>query len=394
MSSGTAAVHVGDLRSVIARTDSWLRTHEYSGYDPYDLLNASRLPAFSRATKRRRQLVIQLGKRSPLNPRPLLGVPRQQIGKALALVVSGYAQLQRLEPDPAVAARAESLLSQLDAKRLTKGDKASWGYEFDVQTRWAFYRRGTPNIVATTFVAHAFLDWFGIAHDPALLAMATAAVRYLNDDLLHDGTEETFYGYVPGSDVLVHNANILGSALTARVAGLTGDAALAELARKAAAITVGAQRPDGTWPYGRGRGLEWRDGVHTGYILDGVAELCAAGLDADLDRVLRRGFDAYTAGFFTSRGEPKTTPTSLYPIDIHCASTAVDVLSRRRGQDKHCLALARSVYNWTMSTLWDSSGFFYFRRHRLYTNRVAYVRWSQAHMFRALTSLLLALQTE
>jgi hypothetical protein len=394
MSSGTVAVDVGDLRAVIARADSWLRTHEFSGYDPYDLLNASRLPAFSRATKRRRQLVIQLGKRSPLNPRPLLGVPRQQIGKGLALVVSGYAQLQRLGPDPAVASRAESLLSQLEAKRLTKGDRASWGYEFDVQTRWAFYRRGTPNIVATTFVAQAFLDWFGFAHDPALLAVATAAVRYLNDDLLRAGTQETFYGYVPGSDVLVHNANILGSALTARVARLTGDAALAEVARKAAATTVKAQRPDGTWPYGRGRGLEWRDGLHTGYILDGVAELCAAGLDPDLDRVLRRGFGAYVGGFFTSRGEPKNTPTSLYPIDIHCAATAVDVLSRRRGQDEDCLGLARSVFDWTMSSLWDPGGFFYFRRHRLYTNRIAYIRWSQAHMFRALTSLLLALEID
>jgi hypothetical protein len=36
----------------------------------------------------------------------------------------------------------------------------------------------------------------------------------------------------------------------------------------------------------------------------------------------------------------------------------------------------------------DPQGWFYFQRHRSFTNRVPYVRWSQAHMLRAIASLL------
>jgi hypothetical protein len=381
-----------DLWAVIARIEWWLRMQDYAGHDPYDLLNARRLSPFCRDTARRRQLVLQLGKRSPLNLRPLLGVPRQKIGKALALIASGYAELQRLKRDPSVDSFAGSLFVELEAKRLSTGDKASWGYEFDVQTRWAFYPRGTPNIIATTFVANAFLDWYQLTGDESLLLTACAAVRSLNDDLLCDDGAESFYAYVPGSRVLIHNANILGCALTARVARLTGEGALAGAARDTATSTLAAQGSDGMWPYGRGAGLQWVDGFHTGYILDGLAELRAAGRDSDLEHALRRGSEAYVGRFFTPKGEPKYSPSSLYPIDIHCASTAVDVLSRRALTDESSLGLARRVCEWTLENMWDPHGFFYFQRHRFYTNRIPYVRWSQAHMFRALTSLLVALE--
>ena len=92
-----------------------------------------------------------------------------------------------------------------------------------MQTRWAFYPRGTPNIIATTFVAHAFLDWYGLEGDSSMLAAAIAAVRYLNQDLAISDEGESFYAYVPGSRILIHNANVLGCGLTARVARLTGD---------------------------------------------------------------------------------------------------------------------------------------------------------------------------
>ena len=45
-------------------------------------------------------------------------------------------------------------------QRAVEGIDRAWGYEFDVQTRWSFYPARTPNIIVTTFVANAFLDWY------------------------------------------------------------------------------------------------------------------------------------------------------------------------------------------------------------------------------------------
>lgn len=380
-----------ELRAALDRLDAWLRACDFAGYDPYDSLNASRLPAFFRATPRRRQVVVQIGKRSPMNLRPLFGVPAHRNSKALALVASAYARLHRLERDPARESLARSLLSELEARGARGPDTIAWGYEFDVQTRWAFYPRGTPNIIVTTFVAHAFLDWFELTGDSPLLATAAAAARYLNDELLRT-TDGSHYAYVPESRVLIHNANVLGCALTSRVARLTGDPFLQKTARRAAEVSLQAQQRDGLWPYGRGPGLEWVDGFHTAYVLDGLCELGAAGPDEAIRDALHAGFAAYSSMLFGLQGEPRYTPGSLYPLDIHCASTAIDVLSRRAEAGAPSLRLARQVCAWTMANMWDSRGFFYFQRNRLYANRTPYVRWSQAHMLRALSSLLCTME--
>ena len=76
----------------------------------------------------------------------------------------------------------------------------------------------------------------------------------------------------------------------------------------------------------------------------------------------------------------------------HCASTPIDVLSRRSEPGEHRLSLARRVCDCTLAHMWDPRGFFYFRRHRLYTNRVPFMRLSQAHMPRAFMSLLVGLE--
>jgi len=379
------------LRATLGRLDAWLRACDFAGYDPYDSLNASRLSAFFRATPRRRQLVVQVGKRSPVNLRPLFGVPPHRDSKALALVASAYARLHQLERDPARESLAGSLLSELEARGTKGRGTIAWGYEFDVQTRWAFYPSGTPNIIVTTFVAHAFLDWFELTGDPPLLATAAAAVRYLDDELLH-ATDGSYYSYVPESRVLIHNANVLGCALTSRVARLTGDCGLQATARRAAEVSLQAQQRDGLWPYGRGPGLQWVDGFHTAYVLDGLCELAAAGPDEAIRDALRAGFAAYFSMLFGPQGEPRYTPGSLYPLDIHSASTAIDVLSRRAEAGARRLPLARQVCAWTMANMWDQRGFFHFQRNRLYANRVPYVRWSQAHMLRALSSLLGAME--
>ena len=375
------------LRSTWERLDAWLRAQDFEGYDPYDSLNATRLPRVFKATPRRRQLVVQAGKWSPVNLRPLLGVAPHRNCKALALVASAYATLHRLDGDPVRESLAASLLAELEARGALGREAMAWGYEFDVQTRWSFYPRGTPNIIVTTFVGNAFLDWYEITADPALLATAAAAVDYLNEELLRSG-DGAYYSYVPGNRVLVHNANVLGCALTSRVARLTEDRELKSLARKAAEVSLKAQFRSGLWPYGREPGLQWVDGFHTAYVLDGLCELSAVSSDETLHDALRAGFAAYIGLLFGRQGEPRYTPASLYPLDIHSAATAIDVLSRREEAGESGLTLARRVCAWTLDKMWDPRGYFYFQRHRLSGNRIPYVRWSQAHMLRAFGSLL------
>jgi hypothetical protein len=46
------------------------------------------------------------------------------------------------------------------------------------------------------------------------------------------------------------------------------------------------------------------------------------------------------------------------------------------------------VLQWTATHMWDSRGFFYFQKLPYYTNRISYMRWSQAWMLLALSTYL------
>ena len=372
---------------MLSALERWLRGREYAGKDPYDALNATRMPTVVRSNRRLRQAAIQLVKRSPIDLRSVLGVPEMRIAKGLGLVASGYALLQDAGWDGPADVRGKALLEGLVAQRLVNRDRRAWGYEFDVQTRWAYYPRGTPNIIVTTFVANAFLDWYERDGDSGHLEIARQAVEFVVDALLVSDVDQPYFAYVPGVSALVHNANILGCGLLARFGGLVGDASLVALALQAGRTTAAAQDPRGFWPYGQGANLAWVDGYHTAYVLGGLNELWRTTDDGGVQTCLKRGLDAYMAGLFSSAAVPKFTDQRLYPVDIHCASSAIELFVSARNLDDRCLDQAWRVARWTIANLRDPAGFFYFQKGRLYTNRIPYVRWSQAHMFRALAAL-------
>jgi hypothetical protein len=165
--STDAAPLVGPATAAAVRVSSALERAGFVGWDPYDALAS---PVVGRLARTRflRRAAIQTLKRSPLNARPLLRIPRQEHTKATALLVSAYARLARLEPDEHYAELAATLARRLADRAVRIGDAAGWGYDFDVQTRWGHYRRGEPNAVATAFSAHALMDAAELAADERL----------------------------------------------------------------------------------------------------------------------------------------------------------------------------------------------------------------------------------
>ena len=382
-----------DLQGLVSTIDAlerWLRERDYAGIDPFDGLSGNHIPRALLQGARTRQAVVQAAKRSPVDLRPLLGVRPGRMAKAAGLIASGYARLEEAGWGGPARERATGLLEWLQTPFAHGADPRAWGYEFDVQTRWAFYPAGTPNIIVTTFVANAFLDWHERSEDPAFLAVAKSAADYLCEVLLVEDRGRSYFAYVPGVTTLIHNANLLGCGFVARVAHVCGDEGLAAIARGAAAVTVEAQDSQGFWPYGEGPHLEWVDGFHTAYVLGGLYDVWRTTGDDKALASLKKGMSAYIEGLFAQDGVPKYSSVSLYPVDIHSAASAITVLLRAAEVDERSEGLARRVARWTIANLYDPTGYFYYQKTRWYTNRIPYVRWSQAHMFAALGALAAA----
>ena len=212
---------VDGLPTIIDAAELWLRERDYAGVDPFDALSGRTAAGRARPrTGRLRQAVIQAVKRSPVDLRPLLGVPPRRIAKALGLVASGYAALDEAGWGGPARERAQALLEWLEQARVPASGSRAWGYEFDVQTRWAFYPAGTPNIIVTTFVANAFLDWYERDGEEAHLDGGRRGGGVPRRAPPRGPRRAAgYFGYVPGVTSLIHNANVLGCGLLARARG-------------------------------------------------------------------------------------------------------------------------------------------------------------------------------
>jgi hypothetical protein len=377
-----------DLAVVVAAVEERVREHEYAGVDPFDGLAAARLPQVVRSTARSRQAVVQSFKRSPVDLRPLLDVRPRRIAKALGLISSAYALLDQAGACMPARDRGLALLDWLAAHRGLSTDPRAWGYEFDVQTRWAFYPARTPNVIVTTFVGTACLDWYERGGGEARLEVAGQAAEWIVEALSVDDGRRRYFGYVPGVTTLIHNANALAAGFLARYGRLSGDDVAVASARRAAQVVVDAQRPDGLWPYGEGASLGWIDGFHTAYVLGGLLDVWEATDDDSLVPVLERGTRQYAARLFDG-ATPRFSDKSLYPIDVHCASSAIDYFARAGRLDARYVDMAWNTATWAVGELYDPSGAFYYQLTRWYVNKIAYIRWSDAHMLRALARLSL-----
>lgn len=77
-------------------------------------------------------------------------------------------------------------------------------------------------------------------------------------------------------------------------------------------------------------------------------------------------------------------------MDIQCAAQAVETLTEFGGEDRS-LGLAVKVATWTMDTMQDRRGFFYYRRYPCLVARTPMLHRAQATTYRAFTLLLLRL---
>lgn len=381
------------LRGVRHATLKLLRychANDWAGYDPYDALNSEIFRALPFLNTRFPRLVFtQAMKRSPVNLRPMLKIPKTHNPKGLALFLIALLKLRELGllQDEELL---HGMLSRIIASRSPDSEYCCWGYSFPWQTRTLLVPRGAPNLICTIFVANALLTAFETLGDQTLLEMATSAGEYLVKTLYYrerPGVASFSYP-LPGLKSKIHNANFLAAALLSRLYRHTGDDQVLEPALQAARYSAGKQKRDGSWHYGELRTQEWVDNFHTGYNLTSLRALNRNLCTSEFESHICRGFAFYRNHFIQEDGAVRYFHNATYPIDIHCVAQSLLTLFEFHELDSANVSVIRSVYSWAMKHMWDEKGFFYYRILPGVTIRTSYTRWSQAWMMLALTTLL------
>ncbi len=375
-------------KDAAARLLAYCRAHDWAGYDPYDALNSRVFRALPFLNFKAARLLLTQGvKRSPINLRPLLGVPKSPNPKGLALFLASLVKLSGigLLDEPGLI---DDLAARLLSLRSPGRKPFCWGYNFDWQTRGELVPRGSPNIICTTFAANALLDAYARSPEPSWLEAALSSAEFILDSLFWRRNGESIICYTPLERMLVHNANLLGAAFLCRAAVVAGRDRYLEPALEAARSSVRRQHEDGGWDYGESPTQGWIDNFHTGYNLGALRRIGAWAPTSEFEPSMRRGFRYYKDHFFRSDGAPKYYHDAVYPIDIHSVAQSIISLVEFDGPAAASGPSARAVLRWAMANMRDARGFFYFQKRPLYTMRVSFMRWSQAWMLLALSTLL------
>ncbi len=366
----------------------YCRKNDWIGYDPYDGLTSRLFGALPFLHNRIARLgFMQIMKRNPVNLRRILLVPKSQNSKGIALFSSALLKLS----NRAIVGEDEALLliKRLIESRSSKSKHYCWGYNFDWQTRGFLVPADTPNIICTTVAGNALLDAYDKFGDSSYLEIASSAGDFYLESL--NKTEEKdglCLSYTPIDKERVHNANFLGAAFLARLFAITGKQELLDHALRAARYSVKRQRADGSWLYGESAKQNWIDNFHTGYNLCALRSICRDTKTSEFESNVSQGFDFYRKHFFREDNAPKYFHDRTYPIDIHNVAQSIITLLELKDLDKGNIDLALSVFEWAMAHMWDERGYFYFQIHPYYKIKIPYIRWSQAWMLIALSTLL------
>lgn len=384
------------IESSFLKLKSYCEAENFAGWDPYDGLNSKIFNALPfKHWDLARLAWIQGFKRSPINFRKLLLVPKELNAKGIGLFLSGYCNLYDLALEgktdfgtkEELLYKINELANLLDRLKNTNFSGACWGYNFPWQARRLFlFPKDTPTVVATTFCVEALFKAYDITKNDDYKTLALSAANFVINDLNRTPHHSGFlFSYSPhNGNNTVYNASLLGAKTLSLCYKYSGNEILKKTAKEAVKAVCEGQEKDGSWVYGLLPVQSWKDSFHTGYNLDAISVYQQCTGDHQFQENIEIGFDYYIQNFFENEGVPKYYHNKIYPIDIHCPGQLFVTLSKLN-KFKENKVLADNVLNWSMQNMQSPKGFYYYQFKKILSSKISFMRWSNAFMFNAIT---------
>ncbi len=365
----------------LTRLRQWIERQDFAGIEPHDALTSPLMRHTLLGRSRFLRLAALQGlRRLPVNIRPMLGIRPQINAISIGWGLKAYALIN----DEGARKRIDWGLERLRECQIAGYSGACWGYYFGWQTRAGMKPANLPIIVSTAFIGSGLLDVYERYDRQECLRWARSACDFILKDLNRSPGERGFcFSYSPTDHEQVFNASMLGAQLLARVGSITGEQELLDAARQAVEFTIDHQSPDGSWRYGLEKHWAFIDNFHTGYVLECLRDYIRYTGDTRFQDALAHGWEFYRDNFFQDGRIPKYYHNRLEPIDSHAAAQAIVTLL-----DFNDPETAASVARWSIEHMQADGGYFIYQIRRRYSNRIPYLRWSNAWMLYALARMI------
>ena len=301
------------VRDSLDRLSGWIEEHDYRAYDPGDG-QMSYLRGLTFNSRPLERILTAAVLRSPFNIRPLLGIKPHTSTKGMGYMAWGYLRLFQSTGDERHALKARKCLDWLLQHRSPGYGELCWGNEFTFTTRAGRIWKGEPTIVWSGLIGQAFVEAFAVLGDASYLEAASSVCNWIMKLPRERTSAGDCLSYVAYEQVSIHNSNMLGAALLARVGARVGRGEMIDVAKSAMTYSCARQNPDGSWFYGDDAKYHWIDNFHTGYNLDSLKRFVDSTGDAEFVEHLQSGYAYFKDNFFESR---RSSEIHAQPLAAH-----------------------------------------------------------------------------
>lgn len=374
------------------KLEKYIEKEHYKGYDPYDILN-SWIP-FKIFGKWSPILATQFQKRNPINIRPLIGIKKEYNPKAMGLFLQAYSILYKKTKNEEYLEKAKYFYNWLINNYTKDYSGICWGYNFPWASSSKYINTYTPSSVVTGFVIRGIYEYYKISNDNTVPNIISNASKFIRNDLnwTKDDTGICI-SYTPVIRDLCFNASLLGAEVLAINYKLNGEEESGNQAIAAVNYVINKQKKNGVWAYSENidSGEErMQIDFHQGYILESIFNILTytSMKNQAWENSLKFGLEYYHNNQFFENGKSLWRTPKEYPVEIHNQAQGIITFNQLSNYYPDGPNFANTIANWTMINMQDKKGHFYYQIFRTHTNKISYMRWSQAWMFLALSNLI------
>jgi len=383
------------IKTALDRVLKYAEKNDYAGWNKYDALDSPFLINLSLGNKYIRLLYSQLIMRSPINIRPLLGVPKTRNPKGAALFAMAYLNLFKANGKDQYLHHAQKLLDWLAENSSKEYQGNCWGYQYPWQDVGFFARANLPNRVVTYFVATAFLDAYDLTDENKYLDLAKSTVQFMTREpkLLYESYDMKCISYVPDPQInwIVMDVSALVGSLLSRLAKYSKDKKMMTEARRFIYFVVDKQTDYGAWFYSHPPGdhTKMHDNYHTGYILDAILDYSEnSGEDVFMSNY-HHGLEYYRKNLFLPDGTPKWMNNRVYPVDVHGSAQGILTFLKAAKLNQDYRNTAVKIASWAIANMQnEKAGYFYYQKYFFFKKPFTIMHWSNGWMARALSMLI------
>ena len=368
------------IESVLFKTNEFIKRENYISYDLFDALTSKWVNFITKKSDFLRRVAIQINSKSPLNLHGL-GM-KKMVHTKLVSDLLWYNSLDKNLNE------CESNFVLLFGLKNT-GKSSVWGLNFPYTSRFINADKNTPNIYNTTTTGIAICEYYLINKDDKLKDLIIEIVNSLYDVFkFKDEGDKGWFSYYPGQKAPTYNVNALTAYFLSKANFILSNEIVDKLMiEKIINLLIEEQNEDGSWYYSRLAKGKWIDGFHSGFIIESLAFVYSHGFKSEkLLKCLNKSWSFYISEMFTKEGFPKYFDKSgKYPIEAQNCAQAIQTIATvglwLNWDEKELL---EKVIENSITNLYDSKGYFRYKKFKYFSYRQSYLRWSTSPMMVAL----------